>query len=106
MKLSQKKIIPETNQNSTWKVGYGSNGSKTIIERTIDDKKIDYKKAVIIVDGKLSDYQTFEKINPNNIESIMQSDIKNASEENKKIAVDKYGKKALNGIIDVKYKNN
>ncbi|REG96154.1 M56 family metallopeptidase [Flavobacterium aquicola] len=106
IEIVTKKIIPETNQNSTWKVGYGSNGSKTIIERTIDDKKIDYKKAVIIIDGKLSDYQTFEKINPNNIESIMQSDIKNASEENKKIAVDKYGKKALNGIIDVKYKNN
>jgi len=66
---------PAVNQNNTWKVGFGKKESKSIIGTTINDKKIDYKNAVIINDEKLSHYQALENMDSNKTESIMSSDI-------------------------------
>jgi ribosomal protein L10 len=68
------------------------------ISRIIDNKSFDYKKAVILIDGKLSDYQTLEKVNPKEVRQVIISDIKSTAEENKKYA-ELYGEKALYGIL-------
>ena len=53
------------------------------------------KDPIIIVDGKVSDKATLEKLSPDNIESV------NVIKGQK--AIDKY--KALNGVIIIKTKN-
>ncbi|MFA9190763.1 M56 family metallopeptidase [Flavobacterium sp. FZUC8N2.13] len=87
-----------------WIVGYGTNGTGNTISKIINDKKINYKKAVIVIDGKQSDYKNLEKLNPKEVESVIEADIKNASEEDRNKAIQLYGKKALNGFIQVNTK--
>lgn len=91
-----------------WIIGYNTNGTGNTISRIIDDKKINYKKAVIVIDGKQSDYKSLEKLNPKEVESVIEADIKNAPEEDRNKAIQLYGKKALNGFIQIntKTKNN
>lgn len=65
---------------------------------------IDYNKVVIIIDGKISNYRKFKKLNPNQITSILVRKMAEASQKNKDEAVQQYGEKALNGIIEVETK--
>lgn len=65
---------------------------------------IDYNKVVIIIDGKISNYRKFKKLNPNKITSILVRKMAEASQKNKDEAVQQYGEKALNGIIEVETK--
>jgi hypothetical protein len=106
MKMVLANPIPTQQEKKVngWIVGYGINGTGNAISRIIDDKKIDYKKAVILIDGKQSDYKTLEKINPNDVESVIQADIKTAPEEDKNKAVKLYGNKVLNGFIQINTK--
>ncbi|HJR99290.1 MAG TPA: hypothetical protein VJ780_00025, partial [Flavobacterium sp.] len=66
--------------------------------------KIDYNKIVIIVDGKISNSKKFKKLNPDEIVSIKVQKFSDDSQKIKDEAVQKYGKKALNGIIEVETK--
>jgi hypothetical protein len=96
------------NDNNGWIIGFDTNGESNSISRIMENKSINYKKAVIVIDGKQSNYHTLEKINPNEVHTVIQADIKNASEENKNKAIQLYGKKALNGFIQIDtktYKN-
>jgi len=58
----------------------------------------DNEKPIVYVDGKLSDNDEFEKINPNRIKSV--SVLKD------KTAIEKYGDKGKNGVILITTKEN
>lgn len=68
------------------------------ISRIIDDKLIDYKKAVIVIDGEQSDYQDLEKVNPKEVRMVRRKDINSRWPENKKY-LELYGEKALYGTL-------
>lgn len=88
-----------TKQNS-WKVTSGVNGSDVLSAVTMN-KNIDFKKAVIIIDGKISDYKALKKINSGDIKMVKCPDMNNYTEEQKNEAVKVYGEKAVNGFIEV-----
>ncbi|OYX82761.1 MAG: hypothetical protein B7Y83_13755 [Flavobacteriales bacterium 32-34-25] len=69
-----------------------------MISRIIDNKSVDYKKAIILIDGEQSNYKALEKVNPKEIKQVITSDIKSNAEENQKY-VELYGEKALYGIL-------
>jgi hypothetical protein len=84
-----------------WKVS-AIPATKNSIEMIKEDKNADYKKAVIIIDGKLSNLNELNKLNPGEINS---SSIQKPSDAKQKdVLVQKYGKKALNGVIEIETK--
>ena len=95
----------EIKPNNTQKVDYVISGANAVNVKSIEDKNIDIKKAVIIIDGIVSHYKTFEKIDSKEIKKIVRLDTKNLSEKEKKIIVDKYGKEALDGLIEIQTTN-
>lgn len=95
---------PKDNNND-WITTYDTFNESNIKNKIIENKSVNYKKAVIVINGKQSDYQTLEKLDTNEIEFAMQADIKKASEENQKKAIQLYGKNALNGFIQIRTKN-
>ena len=70
-------------------------------ERTQPEKQIDYNKAVVIIDGKISDSKAMNKLSSNNIKSMDIQKPANGPESVKQAAIAKYGEKALNGIITI-----
>jgi hypothetical protein len=100
-------------------VGYGTSQDKVVNgwkvsaipatrnakEMIFDDKNIDYKKAVIIIDGKISNTKKMNKLNPNEIVSVSVQKIGNSQKHIDEM-VQKYGEKALNGIIEIETKGN
>lgn len=94
---SEKITLGSTSGHAT---GYANLSNS--ISRITNDQQIDYKKAVIVIDGKQSDYQTLEKLSPNDIKQVIKKDINSKSLENKKY-YESYGEKALYGfLIEVK----
>jgi len=90
------KFFYEKKTNGGFTSGYAVLSNS--ISRIIENKTIDYKKAVIIIDGKQSDYQDLEKVNPKEVKRVITKDIKRSSEENKKY-VELYGDKASYGFL-------
>ncbi|MGM8363446.1 M56 family metallopeptidase [Flavobacterium sp. ARAG 55.4] len=90
------KFFYEKKTNGGFTSGYETLSNS--ISRIIDDKRIDYKKAVILIDGEQSDYQTLEKLNPKDIKQVITKDINSRWPENKKY-FELYGEKALYGIL-------
>lgn len=70
----------------------------------VEDKNTDYKKAVIIIDGKLSNTKKMGKINPDKIARVSVRKIPESAQKQKEEAVQQYGNKALNGIIEIETK--
>lgn len=70
-------------------------------ERTEPQKQIDYNKAIVIIDGKISDSKAMNKLSSNNIKSMDIQKPANGQESVKQAAIAKYGEKALNGIITI-----
>ncbi|WP_051219154.1 M56 family metallopeptidase [Flavobacterium frigidarium] len=70
-------------------------------ERTQPEKQIDYNKAIVIIDGKISDSKAMNKLSSNNIKSMDIQKPANGPESVKQAAIAKYGEKALNGIITI-----
>ena len=101
--LQASKVVKgyEIKQNNGWKVTGYSNGSGNMLSTVTENKNVDIKKAVIIIDGKISDYKTLEKINSGDIKMVKCPDMKNYTEEQKNEAVKVYGGKAANGYIEV-----
>ncbi|MEO8239891.1 MAG: M56 family metallopeptidase [Flavobacterium sp.] len=96
----------EIKSNKTWKAAsYATNGANGVNVKTMEDKNVDIKKTVIIIDGKVSDYKTFEKIDPKEIKKNIRLDMKSLSEKEKKFIADKYGKEALGGLIEIQTTN-
>lgn len=100
-KQSQNPIEPfkffyEKKANGGFTSGYARLSNS--ISRIIDNKNIDYKKAVIIIDGKQSDYKDLEKVNHEDVKRVITKDIKSKSSETKKY-FELYGEKALYGFL-------
>jgi hypothetical protein len=87
-----------------WKVS-AIPATRNAKEMIADDKNIDYKKAVIIIDGKISNTKKLNKLNPNEIVSVSVQKIGDSQKHIDEM-VQKYGEKALNGIIEIETKGN
>ena len=68
---------------------------------TLDDGSWDYDKALVILDGKESDYKTVLKNADKELKFTYATPFKNTPDENKKIVLAQYGEKARNGVLVV-----
>ena len=100
--LQKPKIVKgyESKQNDGLKVTDHAN-SKDVLATVTENKNIDFKKAVIIIDGKISDYKVLEKTDSSDIKMVKCADMNNYTEEQKNEAIKVYGEKAVNGFIEV-----
>lgn len=89
----------KTYENTEYKVT--SEFSEDVINNHIntikDNKNVDFKKALLIYDGKEINHEELDKISPKNIASTSILSANNKS-------IDKYGEKAKNGVIELKSK--
>ncbi|RVT74903.1 M56 family peptidase [Flavobacterium sufflavum] len=76
--------------------------NKVVEENTIGytTPAFDYKKALILIDGKESDYETFLQMKTEKIKIVNVGPFESASEEMKKNILAKYGEKARNGVLE------
>lgn len=97
-------IVEEDDKSNKEKVNYDVSSkfyedetSYNYIERIKNNKIVDYKKALILFDGKEISYEDLNNLDPKIISSssIMQSS---------KITFNKYGEKGKNGVIELKTK--
>jgi hypothetical protein len=95
---------PIKKDNKGWEIGFITSKPEDNIKRIKNDKNVDYKKAIIIINGKVSDSNTLAKLNPEDITSVGVQKPSNGPESTKQNAIKKYGNKALNGIIEVETK--
>lgn len=106
--VNEWKVESQPNTNTPKEINGWKIESEPIKEGIKQDiattNKIDYNKIVIIVDGKISNSKKFKKLNPDEIVSIKVQKFSDDSQKIKDEAVQKYGKKALNGIIEVETK--
>lgn len=79
-------------------VSYSTSGPEDNISSLKEHKSVDYKKALIIFDGKEIPWKQLDEIDPYTIAS---SAVITAT----KYAKDKYGEKAANGVIEIESKN-
>jgi hypothetical protein len=98
--VEKKETSPDKVVNG-WKVS-AMPATRNAKEMIVDDKNIDYKKAVIIIDGKISNSRKLNKLNPEEIASISVQ--KTFDGKQKEAMIQKYGDKALNGIIEIETK--
>jgi hypothetical protein len=87
-----------------WGISFGVSTSKDDPKQITKDNFADYKNAIIIINGKTSDFETLQKIKPEDIISVGVSKPSKESESVRQIATKKHGEKALNGIINVETK--
>jgi hypothetical protein len=98
------KVDPAKKDNKGWGISFETSAPEDNITRIQNDKNVDYKKAIIIINGKISDYQALDKLKPEDIFSVGAQKPSNGPESTKQNALKKYGKKALNGIIEIETK--
>ncbi len=91
----------ETKKNDGWAVSFAVNDSDDTVKNIQQNKSVDYKKAVVIINGKLSNYKAIDQLKADDIASSSTNMVANDSERAKQAAIAKYGKKALNGIITI-----
>jgi hypothetical protein len=94
----------QVNKGNGWAISYGASESKDNIKRIQENKNVDYKKAVIFIDGKLSDSQTLEKLDPEEIGSVGIQKTSNYPQSEQQAVIKKYGEKAQNGVITIETK--
>lgn len=70
-------------------------GERNQIKKSKEHKNVDYKKALLIFDGKEINLEELEKINPNTISSF------NVSKTSLPNLLEKYGERAKNGVIEI-----
>ena len=82
--------------NTGWGISYQTETSRpeNLIEEIKEDEKIDYKKSLIIFDGKEISSAELDRIDPKNISSM-------SSISGSKYTIKKYGEKASNGVIEI-----
>jgi hypothetical protein len=76
-------------------IGFDELGERNQIKKTKEQKNVDYKKALLIFDGKEINREDLDKIDETTIAS---SAVMTAS----KYALDKYGEKGKYGVIELK----
>ncbi|MBA0883112.1 M56 family metallopeptidase [Flavobacterium undicola] len=90
------KEFKSTNENK-------ENGKNKVVEENTTGyttPAFDYKKALILIDGKESNYETFLQIKSEKIKIVNVGPFESASEEMKKNILAKYGEKARNGVLE------
>jgi hypothetical protein len=95
---------PIKKEDKGWVINFGTYAPEDNIKKIQNNKNVDYKKAVIIINGEISDYQALEKLKPEEIDNMSVEKISTNLENRKIAAIKKYGEKALNGIIEVETK--
>ncbi|RTY96661.1 M56 family metallopeptidase [Flavobacterium sp. GSN2] len=95
---------PVKKDNKGWEINFGTFAPEDNIKRIQNDKNVNYKEAVIVINGKISDYQALDKLKPEDIFSVGAQKPSNGPESTKQNALKKYGEKALNGIIEIETK--
>jgi hypothetical protein len=90
-----------TKKNDGWGITFGTYATEDNIKKIQNDKNVDYKKAIIIINGEISNYQALEKLKPEEIDNMSVEKISTKLENRKTAAIKKYGEKALNGIIEI-----
>lgn len=98
------KIEIQTKNNNGWEINFRLSDSKDNVKNIQQDKNVDYKKAVVIINGKISDYKAIDKLDPEDIINVGIQKPSNGTEITKQNAIKKYGEKALNGIIEIETK--
>jgi len=98
------KVDPAKKDNQGWGISFETSAPEDNITRIQNDKNVDYKKAIIVINGKISDYKALNKLKPEDIFSVGVQKPSNGPESTKQNALKKYGKKALNGIIEIETK--
>jgi len=97
-------------KGNKWELSYGINDglsdAKDNIKTIKDNKNVDFKKAIIIIDGKQSDSQVLEKLNPEEIATVSVQQPSNLPQNLKEAIIKKYGEKALNGVITIETKGH
>lgn len=74
------------------------------MSRIQNNKNVDYKKAVIVINGKISDIETMNKLKPEEIESMNIQKYDSNIESRKQWALKKYGEKAIHGVMEIQTK--
>ena len=100
-KKTDKVEISTKNEDKGWAISFETSKPEDNMDRIQNDKNVDYKKALIIINGKQSNYRTMEELDPKNIISVGVQKPSNGTEATKQNAIKKYGKKALNGVIEI-----
>jgi hypothetical protein len=90
--------------NKGWEINFGTFSPEDNIKKIQNNKNVDYKKAVIVINGKISDFETLDKLKPDEIDNMSVEKISTNLEARKIAMIKKYGEKALNGIIEVQTK--
>ena len=90
------KKVEDKSTNTGWGISYQTETSRpeNLIEEIKEDEKIDYKKSLIIFDGKEISSAELDRIDPKNISSM-------SSISGSKYTIKKYGEKAANGVIEI-----
>ncbi|MDQ5930490.1 MAG: hypothetical protein QG594_2278, partial [Bacteroidota bacterium] len=89
---------------NSWKVGVAPS-EEGIKQAVSNQSRFASYNAVVIIDGKIGDFaKEFHLLNPNEIASIKVRKVSDGSQKYKDEMVLKYGKKALNGIVEVETK--
>ncbi|MBC5842453.1 M56 family metallopeptidase [Flavobacterium sp. F-380] len=74
------------------------------LENVKINKDVDYKKAVIIINGKVSSVEILNQLKPDQIENISIEKIDSVGDKSKQLAIQKFGEQAVNGIIYIETK--
>ena len=74
------------------------------LENVKINKDVDYKKAVIIINGKVSSVEILNQLKPDQIENISIEKIDSVGDKSKQLAIQKFGEQAINGIIYIETK--
>ncbi|MBV2196956.1 MAG: hypothetical protein KUL78_10705, partial [Flavobacterium sp.] len=90
------KKVEDKSTNTGWGISYQTETSRpeNLIEEIKEDEKIDYKKSLIIFDGKEISSAELDRIDPKNISSM-------SSISGSKYTIKKYGEKASSGVIEI-----
>lgn len=90
------KKVEDKSTNTGWGISYQTETSRpeNLIEEIKEDEKKDYKKSLIIFDGKEISSAELDRIDPKNISSM-------SFISGSKYTIKKYGEKASNGVIEI-----
>lgn len=91
----------QTKNNNGWEIKIGKSTSNDNINDLKSNKNVDHKRAVIVIDGKVSTLEALNELNPTDIVNMSLISIANYSEQMKQKQIEKYGEKVLNGLIEV-----
>ena len=91
----------QTKNNNGWEIKIETSTSDDNISNLKNNKNVDHKKAVILIDGKISDIEALDKLKPTDIVNMSVSSVANYPELMKQKQIKKYGEKVLNGLIEI-----